>query len=92
MTKGKVLIDGDILCYRAAFSTQDQTLSDAISKVDSLTQDVISRTVDFPFPDPSDYQVFLTGSTNFRFEVAKAAPYKGNRVAKEKPKWLRATR
>ena len=40
------------------------------------------------FPDPSDYEVFLTGRTNFRFDIAKSAPYKGNRNAVEKPKHL----
>lgn len=92
MDKGKVLIDGDIIAYRAAFSTQDLKLSDAIRKVDDLLNDIIDKTVDLPFASPNDYQVFLTGKTNFRFEVAKFAPYKGNRASKDKPKWLKAAR
>ena len=53
---------------------------------------IIDETVDFPFPSPEDYQTYLTGSTNFRFEIAKSYPYKGNRKATEKPKHLGTAR
>jgi len=36
MLNGKVLVDGDIVAYRAAFSTQDMFPQDAESKVDDL--------------------------------------------------------
>lgn len=90
--RGKVLIDGDIIAYRAAFSTQDLSEKDAKEKVDELMDFIIGETVNFPFPSPSDYQTYLTGSTNFRFDIAKIAPYKGNRAATEKPKYLSLTR
>ena len=92
MSKGKVLIDGDIIAYRAAFATQDLTKKDATAKVDELMDFIIGETVDFPFPSESDYQTYITGSTNFRFDIAKSAPYKGNRAATEKPKHLGLTR
>ena len=76
MNRGKVLIDGDIIAYRAAFATQDLTKKDALAKVDELMDFIIGETVDFPFPSASDYQTFITGSTNFRFDIAKTAPYK----------------
>ena len=38
MAKGKVLIDGDILAYRAAFATQDKLLKDAEEKVEILIE------------------------------------------------------
>lgn len=85
MSKGKVLIDGDIVAYRAAFATQDLFPKDAEEKVDELMSFIIEQTVDFPFPSPDDYQTFLTGRTNFRFDVAKSYPYKGNRSATSKP-------
>jgi hypothetical protein len=138
--KGKVLIDGDILAYRAAFATQDRLIykpvkfwedplkeptlgllglnsgkvsfvgyeekdglqmavfkqqflpEDATAKVDGRLDFIIGETVDFPFPSESDYQTYITGSTNFRFDIAKSAPYKGNRAATEKPKHLGLTR
>jgi DNA polymerase-1 len=61
-------------------------------KVDELMGFIIDETVDFPFPSPEDYQTYLTGSTNFRFEIAKSYPYKGNRKATEKPKHLGTAR
>ena len=140
MDRGKVLIDGDIIAYRAAFATQDRLIykpvkfwedplkeptlgllglnsgkvsfvgyeekdglqmavfkqqflpEDATAKVDELMDFIIGETVDFPFPSESDYQTYITGSTNFRFDIAKSAPYKGNRAATEKPKYLGLTR
>jgi hypothetical protein len=92
MTKGKVLIDGDIIAYRAAFANEGLTKKDALAKVDDLMDFIIGETVDFPFPSDSDYQTFITGSTNFRFDIAKTAPYKGNRAATKKPEHLGLTR
>ena len=86
MTKGKVLIDGDILAYRAAFSTQDGLPKDAENKIEILIDFVFEETLDWPEPDK--FEVYLTGSNNFRFDVAKSYPYKGNRKANDKPKYL----
>jgi len=92
MSKGKVLIDGDIIAYRAAFATQDLLPEDAESKVDELVEFIIQETIDLPFPSSHEYQTFLTGKTNFRFEIAKSYPYKGNRSATEKPIYLGVAR
>ena len=35
---GKVLIDGDIIAYRAAFATEDQPQQEAIDKVELLNR------------------------------------------------------
>ena len=85
MGKGKVLVDGDIIAYRAAFATKDLFPDDAKRKVEELVDYILEKTIDFPFPSKSDYQVYLTGKTNFRFEIAKSYPYKGNRASVEKP-------
>ena len=90
MLNGKVLVDGDIVAYRAAFSTQDMFPQDAESKVDDLMDYILGETL--MFPDPSGYRVFLTGSGNFRFDIAKSFPYKGNRSGTEKPIHLSVTR
>ena len=92
MTKGKVLVDGDIVAYRAAFATQDGSYEDAIGKVDELVGYILAETIDLPFPSQSDFEMFLTGKTNFRFDIAKSFPYKGNRKDTEKPIHLYATR
>ena len=92
MSKGKVLIDGDIIAYRAAFATQDLTERDAEEKVDDLIEYILDQTIDLPFPSPEDYETYLTGKTNFRHDIAKSHPYKGNRNASEKPKYLGTTR
>jgi len=92
MSKGKVLVDGDIVAYRAAFATQDLFPEDAVGKVDELMEYILNETIDLPFPSEQDFQVYLTGSTNFRFDVAKSHPYKGNRATTEKPVHLGTTR
>ena len=88
--QGKVLVDGDIVAYRAAFSTQDMFPQDAEDKVDDLMDYILGETLMFPVPD--DYEVYLTGSGNFRFDIAKSFPYKGNRSGVEKPIHLSVTR
>ena len=90
MFNGKVLVDGDIVAYRAAFSTQDLFPEDAERKVDELMDYILTETL--MFPDPSEYEVFLTGSGNFRYDIAKSFPYKGNRKTVEKPIHLPVTR
>lgn len=88
---GKVLIDGDIIAYRAAFATEDQPQQEAIEKVDSLIEYVLDETA-LPFASKDDYEVFLTGKGNFRYDLATTAIYKGNRSKREKPRHLTATR
>ena len=45
---GKVLIDGDIIAYRAAFSTEQLGAKDTRDKVDNLIQFILDSTVLFP--------------------------------------------
>ena len=88
---GKVLIDGDIIAYRAAFSTQQEGSSDTERKVDDLIEFILEKTVLFPELG-IDYEVYLTGSGNFRHEIAKSYVYKGNRKHVEKPRHLQHAR
>lgn len=88
--KPKILIDGDIFAYRAAYSCEDQDVEDAIDKVDDLIQwSIYSCVLEY---DVEDYQVFLTGKGNFRYDIAKTHDYKGNRKDVEKPEHLEAIR
>lgn len=90
MLQGKVIIDGDIIAYRAAFSTQDLLPQDAEAKVDELMGYILGETL--VFYTTSDYEVYITGSGNFRYEIAKSYPYKGNRSGVDKPIHLSVTR
>ena len=83
MGKRKVLIDGDIVAYRSAFATQDLLPKDAEEKAEILLDYILEETLEFPTPD--QYEVYLTGSGNFRHQVAKSYEYKGNRKSAEKP-------
>lgn len=88
---GKVLIDGDIIAYRAAFSTEQMGASDTRRKVDDLIQFILDSTVLFPEVG-LDYVVYLTGKGNFRDNIAKSHPYKGNRKSVQKPRHLQTAR
>lgn len=83
MLGGKVLVDGDIVAYRAAFSSEKDFQDDAASKVDEIMGGILEKTCDFIHP--TAYEVYLTGRGNFRHEIAKSAPYKGNRKDRPKP-------
>ena len=76
-----ILIDGDIIAYRAGFSSNDLEATDAEAKVDELIDTVIEDTEFIS----TDYQVYLTGKGNFRFDIAQTLPYKGNRKDAAKP-------
>tara|TARA_R110000744_G_scaffold378346_1_gene494352 strand:+ start:2071 stop:2754 length:684 start_codon:yes stop_codon:yes gene_type:complete len=78
-----ILIDADIICYRIGFATQEETSGKYILDVlNSYTSNILAQA-----SDSEDFQLYLTGKTNFRNEIATTAPYKGNRK-KEKPKHL----
>ena len=78
-----LLIDGDIICYRVAFSRELETVEDCKSVADGYIDNIIKRAD----PVVQDYTVFLSGSTNFRKDIAVTREYKGNRKA-EKPQYL----
>jgi len=83
MGKRKVLIDGDIVAYRSAFATQDLLPKDAEEKAEILLDYILEETLEFPTPD--QYEIYLTGSGNFRHQIAKSYEYKGKRKSAEKP-------
>jgi 5'-3' exonuclease len=91
MDMGKVLIDGDIIAYRAAFSSQQMRSVDTRNKVDVLIESILDNTVYFPELGV-DYSVYLTGKDNYRYDIAKTLPYKGNRRHVEKPRHLQSAR
>ena len=72
------LIDGDILVYRIGFASNDTSDRLAIARMAEFLEELVMR------PEVGDYKGFLTGSNNYRNEIAKTAPYKGNRTG-DKP-------
>jgi 5'-3' exonuclease len=84
----KILIDGDILTYRAAFSREDSSFEDACDKIDELVEEAVGA-IAFD-SDSADYEMFITGKGNFRFEVQPT--YKQNRSGKPKPQHLQGLR
>lgn len=69
------LIDGDILVYRIGFASEGESQGIAISRMAVFVEDLVMM------PEIGDYQGYLTGSNNYRKEIAKQAPYKGNRTS-----------
>ena len=78
------LLDADILCYRVGFATDDEHENTAIETMAVFLEDLLM----FDLVDTDDHELFLTGKTNFRNDIAVTAPYKGNRKDVKKPKHL----
>lgn len=81
-----ILIDGDIIGYRIGFSTEEENEKIVLSRVATFIETMLWEDL-----QAESYQGYLTGSTNFRNEIAVTAPYKGNRTA-PKPKHLQLIR
>ena len=83
-----VLIDGDILTYRAAFSCEGQPIEDAYDKIDEIVEEIMGAV---SFDEASEnYEMFITGKGNFRYDIQKT--YKQNRSGKPKPEHLQGLR
>ena len=81
-----VLIDGDIIGYRIGFSTEEENEKIVLSRVATFVETMLWEDL-----DAETYQGYLTGKDNFRNDIARTAPYKGNRTA-PKPKHLQLIR
>ena len=75
------LLDADILCYRVGFATEDEHENTAIETMAVFLEDLLM----FDLVDTEEHELFLTGKTNFRNDIAVTAPYKGNRKDVKKP-------
>ena len=82
-----VLVDSDIICYRIACSTEEENEKIAISRCAYFIESMLWEDLE----NVETYQCYLTGKENFRYDIAKTAPYKGNRTA-PKPKHLQTLR
>lgn len=73
------LIDADIVCYRIGFASEDVSEKICLARCAEFMEELVMK------PWVGEYQGFLTGSNNFRKDIAVTAPYKGNRT-QAKPK------
>lgn len=80
----KLLIDGDLFCYRCSAAAEADDEERARYYIDQLLDNCITdlRATEFKF--------YLTGSTNFRFQIYPE--YKANRLDVPKPRHLPAMR
>lgn len=85
----RVLVDGDIIAYRSAYSTEGMEPEDCEHKVDELIDEIVEEVA---FGYYNHVKVYLTGPNNFRFKIATIAPYKGNRANSTKPEHLEHAR
>ena len=82
----KALIDADSLLYRVGFAAEEEPEKIAIARLNETLEMVIFQDLE----KCDTYQCFVSGSTNFRNEVAVTVPYKGNRENVKRPRHLKA--
>ncbi len=79
----KVLaVDGDIIAYRTAAVCENDFEGACASIIDSTLRDISTET------GINYMRIYLSGEDNFRYEVAKTKPYKGNRAGMVLPQFL----
>jgi 5'-3' exonuclease len=84
----KILIDGDILAYRAAYYCEDKDPEDGEHKIDDLVDRILEATT---FAGGDDvWEMFITGKGNFRHDFQPT--YKAQRKERPKPIFLGAMR
>lgn len=69
----KALVDADILVYRFGFASDGDPAEFALARVSEFLDNLHAM------EGIDEVWGYLTGSGNFRKEIAKTAPYKGNR-------------
>lgn len=79
-----VLIDTDIVCYRAAAASENDPLDICLMRADKMMRDILEET------GANSYIAFLSGSNNFRKEIYPE--YKANRKDVVRPCHLPAVR
>ena len=78
------LIDADFLAYSVGFACEDDADSRmAKNRLTEWLTDIVYMDLQC-----DDYVAFTTGPGNYRYQVAKTVPYKGNRKDMKRPKYL----
>ena len=81
------LVDADFLVYRIGFSTEDEPVGIAKARLTEWLEDFIYVNL-----KADHYLAWITGKTNYRYDIAKTVPYKGNRKDVLRPKHYEALR
>lgn len=77
----RALLDGDIYCFRAAASSENEDLEIAIWRMEEMIDNTLAET------GADEFSIFLSGENNFRYDIYPE--YKANRP-KERPRHLKA--
>lgn len=76
----KLLVDGDILTFRAAFSAENEDEAwVACARASDILREMLIAT------EAETYEVWLSGKDNFRHQIYPE--YKANRKDQKRPKW-----
>lgn len=86
-TPKKLLIDADYLIYGIGFASEEDSEKFAKSRLVETLEDLV-----YIHLKADSYEAFLTGKNNYRYGIAKTAPYKGNRKDAKKPRHYDALR
>ena len=81
------LVDADFLVYRIGFSTEDEPVGIAKARLTEWLENFIYINL-----KADEYKAWITGKTNYRYDIAKTVPYKGNRKDVLRPKHYEALR
>jgi DNA polymerase-1 len=81
------LIDADFLVWRIGFASEEDDVAYAKSRVTEYLTDLVYFSL-----KAEDYKAYISGSNNFRYDIAKTVPYKHNRKDAKKPKHYEALR
>ncbi len=81
------IIDGDILCYRVGFACNEEPEKVAIRTMADMLEELI-----FIELSSNIHVGYLTGKDNYRHDIAKTKPYKGNRKDAPRPVHLHSLR
>jgi DNA polymerase-1 len=81
------IIDGDILCYRVGFACNEETEKVAIRTMADMLEELV-----FIELSSNIHVGYLTGKDNYRHDIAKTQPYKGNRKDAPRPVHLHSLR
>lgn len=99
MSKHTALIDGDIIAYRTGFAVEQKIINEEVIdgetwstktyEVEPLENalQIVKDTIDMILFElgTDQFEVYLTGDSNFRKELATVREYKGNRKNARKP-------
>lgn len=76
-------VDGDIVAYRTAAVCEDHFEGAVESIIDTTLTEIVTDT------GISNLRIYLSGEDNFRYNIAKTKPYKGNRASMVRPRYLK---